>query len=144
MGVEWWWWWWSCIIFFNIPDYYLMGVKLMMIMMMIMHKFKPRNKNTFIMFILTKKDSTIFLIIVWSSHLEQKSVDDWVSACERWRWHGWDVRGGVGRFGKNVWMMTWKCLVTYLNGRYSGICGGTSYGQTSNPSLAWKKWTFSK
>ena len=24
------------------------------------------------------------------------------------------------------------------------MCGGTSYGQTSNPSVAWKKWTFSK
>ena len=31
-----------------------------------------------------------------------------------------------------------------LNGRCSGICGGTSYGQTSNPSLEWKKWMFSK
>ena len=26
----------------------------------------------------------------------------------------------------------------------SWICGGTSYWQTSNPSSAWKKWTFSK
>ena len=26
----------------------------------------------------------------------------------------------------------------------AGICGGTSYGQTSNPTLAWRKWTFSK
>ena len=47
---------------------------------------------------------------------------------------------GAGCKGKNkktcksVWMMTWKCLVYILNGRYSGICGGTSYGQTSNPS----------
>ena len=37
-----------------------------------------------------------------------------------------------------------KCLVYMLNGRCSGICEGTSYGQTSNPSLAWKKWMFSK
>ena len=27
---------------------------------------------------------------------------------------------------------------------FSGMCGGTSDGQTSGPSLAWKKWTFSK
>ena len=26
-----------------------------------------------------------------------------------------------------------------LNERCSGICGGTSYGQASNSSLAWKK-----
>ena len=28
--------------------------------------------------------------------------------------------------------------------QYSGICVGTSYGQTSNSSLVWKIWTFSK
>ena len=61
---------------------------------------------------------------------------------ERWRWQGRDVRGGKGRLGKSVWMMTCKCFVYILNGRYSGMCGGTSYGQTSNPSVAWKKWTF--
>ena len=36
--------------------------------------------------------------------------------------------------GKSEWMMTWNCLVYILNGRYSGICGGTSYGQMCNPS----------
>ena len=62
---------------------------------------------------------------------------------ERWRrWQGWDVGGGIGRLGENVWMMIWKCLVCGLSGQFSGICGGTSYGQTSNPSLAWKKWSF--
>ena len=25
---------------------------------------------------------------------------------ERWRWQGRDVRGGIGRLGKIVWMMT--------------------------------------
>ena len=29
-------------------------------------------------------------------------------------------------------------------GRCSGMCGGTSYRQTSNPSVAWTKWTFFK
>ena len=29
-----------------------------------------------------------------------------------------------------------------LGGRCSGICGGTSYGDTSNPSVAWKIWTY--
>ena len=43
-----------------------------------------------------------------------------------------------------VWMMTWMCLVYILNGQYSGMCGGTSYGETSNPSVAWKKGKFSK
>ena len=33
---------------------------------------------------------------------------------------------------------------TIPNGQYSGIWGGTSYGQTCNPSFLWKKWTFSK
>ena len=41
---------------------------------------------------------------------------------ERWRWLGRDVRRGIGKLEKNVWMMTWKCLVYILNGRYSGMC----------------------
>ena len=61
---------------------------------------------------------------------------------ERWRWQGRDVRGGIGRLGKNVWMMTWTCLVYILNGQNSGMCGGTSYQQTTNRSVAWKKWKF--
>ena len=28
--------------------------------------------------------------------------------------------------------------------QFSGICGGTSYGHTSNPSLAWTKLRFQK
>ena len=63
---------------------------------------------------------------------------------ERWSWQGRDVRRGIGRLGKSMWMMTRKCLVYILNGRNSGMCRGTSYGQMSNPSVAWKKWTFSK
>ena len=55
---------------------------------------------------------------------------------ERWRWQGRDVKGEIGRLGKSVWMMTWKCLVYILNGWYSGMCGGISYGQTFNPSVA--------
>ena len=30
-------------------------------------------------------------------------------------------------------------LVYIVNERFSGIRGGTSYGQASNPSVAWKK-----
>ena len=76
----------------------------------------------------------------WFGHLEHRSVDDWVSACRKV-----EVAGArKGRLGKNVWIKIWKCLVYILNGRYSGMCGGTSYGQTSNPSIAWKKSTFSK
>ena len=38
-----------------------------------------------------------------------------------------EEREGKGRLGKNVWIiMTCKCLVYILNGRYSGMCGGTS------------------
>ena len=62
-------------------------------------------------------------------------MDDWVSVCRK---------VGIGRLGKNMWMKTWKCLVYILDGWYSGMCGGTSYGQMSNPSKAWKEWTFSK
>ena len=68
----------------------------------------------------------------------------WYRPVDRWRWRGRDVRGGKGRLGMNVWRMIWRCLVYILNGWFSGICGGTSYGQTFNPSVAWKKWTFSK
>ena len=46
--------------------------------------------------------------------------------------------------GENVWRMTRKCLVCGLSEQYSGICGGTSYGQTPDPSLAWRKCAFSK
>ena len=43
----------------------------------------------------------------WFGHLERRSVDDWVSGpVERWRWQGRYVRGGKGRLGKNVWIMT--------------------------------------
>ena len=63
---------------------------------------------------------------------------------ERWRWQGREVRGEIERLEKSVWIWTFKCLVYMLNGRCSGMCGGTSYGQTSNSSVAWKKWTFSK
>ena len=39
-------------------------------------------------------------------------------------------------------LMTWKCMVYFLNGQHSGICGGISYGQVSNPSSGLKKGTF--
>ena len=79
----------------------------------------------------------------WFGHLEHRSVDDWVSAyIKRWRWQGWDVRGGIGRHGRNVWVMTWKGLVCSQSREFSGICGGTSYGETSNQGLALKKWRF--
>ena len=45
---------------------------------------------------------------------------------EGWRWQGPDIRGGIGRLGKNVWIMTWQFLVYILNGQYSGMCGGTN------------------
>ena len=32
-----------------------------------------------------------------------------------------------------------SALVCSLNGQYSGMCGGTSYEQMSNPSRAWKR-----
>ena len=32
-----------------------------------------------------------------------------------------------------------EVLGLWPSGQFSGICGGTSYGQTSNPSIAWKK-----
>ena len=55
----------------------------------------------------------------------------------------WRFRGGIGKLGENVWMMTWKCFFApVMDGL--GICRGTSYGQTSNPSFTWKKWAFSK
>ena len=73
------------------------------------------------------------------------SVEGWMIGyrpVERWRWQGWDVRGGIERLGRNVWIRTWNCLVCGPSGQFSGMCGGTSYGQTSKPSLAWKKCCF--
>ena len=54
---------------------------------------------------------------------------------ERWMWQGRDIKGGIRKLGKSVCMMTWRCLFYILNGRHSGMCGGTSYGQTSTPSV---------
>ena len=76
-------------------------------------------------------------------------MDDWVSACRKMEMAGVRCKGRKRKTCVDndmvlVWIMTWKCLVYILNGLYLGMCGGTSYGQTSNPSIAWKKWTFSK
>ena len=57
-------------------------------------------------------------ILTWFVHLERRSVDDWVSACRKVDVAGVRCRGGIGRLGENVWMMTWKCLVCTLNRRY--------------------------
>ena len=78
----------------------------------------------------------------WFGHLERRSVDDWVSTCKKVEVAGAKCNymlGGGGRLGKNAWIITWKCLVYILNGQYSVMCGGTSYGQTSNASIAWEK-----
>ena len=50
----------------------------------------------------------------------------------------------MGAEGKtwSVCMRMWGCSVCILGGRCSGICGGTSYGETSNPSVEWKIWTY--
>ena len=66
-------------------------------------------------------------------------MDDWASDCRKVEVAGARCKGRKRRLGKNVWMMIWKCLVYILNGQYSEMCGGTSYGQTSNLSVAWKK-----
>ena len=47
----------------------------------------------------------------WFGHLEHRSADDWCRPVEKWRWQGRDVRGGIGKLERNVWIMTWKCLV---------------------------------
>ena len=80
--------------------------------------------------------------MVWTSG--HGGVDDWALACREVEVAGRDVRGGIERLRGNVWIGTLKCLVCILNGHYSRMCGGTSYQQTSNPSVAWKKWMFSK
>ena len=76
-------------------------------------------------------------------YLYSSSVDDWVSACRKV-----EVAGAKCKERKKK---TWKecvdknmkkCLVYIWNGRFSGMCGGTSYRQTSNPSLAWKDGRF--
>ena len=48
--------------------------------------------------------------------------------------------------GENVGSMTWNSLVCILHGQYSGICGLVEWLPIGkcNPSLAWKKWMFSK
>ena len=39
-----------------------------------------------------------------------------------------DVREGKGRLGKNVWIITWKCLVYILNGGIQGCVEGLHMG----------------
>ena len=41
----------------------------------------------------------------WFGHLEQKCVDDWVSACRVFEVPGDKGRGRVGRRGENVLMV---------------------------------------
>ena len=69
----------------------------------------------------------------WFEHLKRRSVNDWVSVCRRV-----EVEG-VRRKGRN--RKTWKCVDDDMkvlglrcnpSGQFSGICGGTSHGQTSN------------
>ena len=42
----------------------------------------------------------------WFEHLERRSVDDWVSACRKVEKAGARCKGGKGRLGKSVCMMT--------------------------------------
>ena len=78
----------------------------------------------------------------WFGHVERRSVDDWVSACRKVEVAGARCKGIIGRLGKCV-DDDMKVLGLHPECN-SGMCGGTSYGETSNPSVAWKKWTFSK
>ena len=65
-------------------------------------------------------------------YLEHKSVDDWVLTCRKVE------VAGVRCKGKN--RKTWKeCMdddICRPSGQFSRVCGGTSYGLMSNPSLA--------
>ena len=88
----------------------------------------------------------------WFEHLERRSVDDWVLSCRKVEVAGARCKGRSRKTWKKCvdddmevldlhpeWVADW---------RYSGICGGTSYGQTSNPSVAntsvaLENWTFS-
>ena len=78
----------------------------------------------------------------WFGHLERKSVDDWVSACRNMEVAGARCKGRKRK--------TWrKCVeddmeVLGLQPEWAVFrdVWGTSYGQTSNPSVAWKIWTF--
>ena len=60
----------------------------------------------------------------WFGHLE-RSVDDWVSAYRKVEVAGARCKGRKKKTCKNVWIMTWKCLVYILNVRYPGMCGGS-------------------
>ena len=62
----------------------------------------------------------------------QKLVDDWVTACT-----GLVVEGARGRGrSRKTWEQSVRDdmkLLGLLSGLFSGICGGTYLGQTSNP-----------
>ena len=79
----------------------------------------------------------------WFRHVERKKGDDWVSDCRNMVVAG--VRG-VGR-GRKTWRECVKEDADELGlhlewAVFRDVWRGLISGQTSNPSRAWKKWTF--
>ena len=74
-------------------------------------------------------------------------MDDWVSACSKVEVAGARYKERKRKIWKECVDIDMKVIGLYpenLNRQYSGMCGGSSYGQTCNPCVVWKKWTFSK
>ena len=90
-----------------------------------------------------RRSRLIIIIIIIYKFVRASGLDIWrervwmigYQPVERWRWQGQDVRGGIGRLGKSV---DKEMEVLSLHPEFSGMCGGTPYGQMSNPSVAWK------
>ena len=112
------------LTFFNVGAFFLLRMKRtewMMVRWMCGMSLKDRKRSVDLYRLLdihSVADVVRHGRLRWFGHLERRSVDDWVSAIERWRWQGWDVRGGKGRLGKNVWMMTWKWKWSDQNTKY--------------------------
>ena len=74
------------------------------------------------------------VIQIWASEAS-KGYMIMCQPLKMWRWQGWNV--GAWKLEENVQFAAWM-------GNIQGYMEGLHMGQTSNHSLAWKKWTISK
>ena len=83
----------------------------------------------------------------WFGHLERRSVDDWVSGCRKVEVAGASFNGRNRKTwkecaDKDIEVLGLHCEWAVFRDVWRP--GGTSYGQTYTPSIAWKYWMFSK
>ena len=80
----------------------------------------------------------------WFGHVERKNGDDWVSACRKVKVAGARCKGRKRKTWKECVDNDMKVLLG-LHPEWAvfrDMWRGFISGRTSNPSWAWKKWTF--